>query len=59
MVVINSLVGVVEEAKVSQSPEDTADTGENSETDATSEESSEETEQESLPDTESSTEENN
>ena len=59
MVVINSLVGVVEEAKVSQSPEDTADTGEKSETDATSEESSEETEQESLPDTESSTEENN
>lgn len=60
MVVINSLVGVVEEAKVSQSPEDTADTGENSETDATSEESSEEiSEQESLPDTESSTEENN
>lgn len=59
MVVINSLVGVVEEAKVSQSPEDTADTGENSETDAASEESSEETEQESLPDTESSTEENN
>jgi len=59
MVVINSLVGVVEEAKTSQSPEDTADTGENSETDATSEESSEETEQESLPDTESSTEENN
>lgn len=60
MVVINSLVGVVEEAKVSQSPEDTADTGENSETDATSEESSKETsEQESLPDTESNTEENN
>ena len=60
MVVINSLVGVVEEAKVSQSPEDTADTGEDSETDATSEESSKETsEQESLPDTESNTEENN